>query len=503
VAASDCVDLLIVGGGINGAGIARDAAGRGLKVALVEQADLAAGTSSASTKLIHGGLRYLEFFEFRLVRESLIERERLLRIAPHLVRPMQFILPHVPGLRPRWQIRFGLFFYDYFSGRRTLAPSRSLRIGGGGYGALRPGIDHAFSYSDCWVDDSRLVVLNAMDAAQRGAAIHTRTRFVSAAAENGVWRARCVQQRSGESLEIRARAIINAAGPWVEQVLKCFPTVHVAGGARLVKGSHIVVPRLFPGKHAFMLQNPDGRIVFAIPYEQKWTLVGTTDVPFSGDPAHVRIADDEIRYLCDTINSYFQRSISPGDVRWTYAGVRPLWDDESANASKVTRDYHIELSHGPEHPPLLSIFGGKLTTYRRLAETVLEKLPDSLGISPRCWTHRASLPGGDLRARNFRRFVIDVRRHWRFLPITVARRLARAYGTRVEQIIGDAKSFADLGEHYGAGLTAAEVAYLTRNEWALTDEDILWRRTKLGLHMSDAERERFAARFKAESSACA
>jgi glycerol-3-phosphate dehydrogenase len=507
VAASDCVDLLIVGGGINGAGIARDAAGRGLKVALVEQADLASATSSASTKLIHGGLRYLEFFEFRLVRESLIERERLLRIAPHLVRPMQFILPHVPGLRPRWQIRFGLFFYDYFSGRRTLQPSRSVRVGSGAYGALRPGLDHAFAYSDCWVDDSRLVVLNALDAAQHGAAIHTRTRFVAAAADNGLWRARCVRQGNGESLEIRARAIVNAAGPWVEQVINSIPKVDVAGSVRLVKGSHIVVPRLFAGKHAFMLQNPDGRIVFAIPYEQKWTLVGTTDVPYSGDPAHVRISDEEIRYLCDTINNYFQRSISPGDVRWTYAGVRPLFDDASKSVSRVTRDYRIELAQSPDHPPLLSIFGGKLTTYRRLAETVLERLQDSLDINPRCWTHRSPLPGGDLPARSFRRFVIDVRRRWRFLPITVARRLARAYGTRVEQIIGSAQSFADLGEHYGAGLTDAEVDYLTRHEWALTDEDILWRRTKLGLHMSDAERQRFAAALVkivgAGSSACA
>jgi glycerol-3-phosphate dehydrogenase len=503
VAASDCVDLLIVGGGINGAGIARDAAGRGLKVALVEQADLASGTSSKATKLIHGGLRYLEFFEFRLVRESLIERERLLRIAPHIVRPLQFILPHVPGLRPRWQIRFGLFFYDYFSGRRTLAPSRSVRVGSGMYGALRPGIDHAFSYSDCWVDDSRLVVVNAMDAAQRGASIHTRTRFVSATVANGLWHARCTRQDGSEPLEIRARAIVNAAGPWVEQVLKSFPTAQVEGGVRLVKGSHIVVPRLFAGKHAFMLQNPDGRIVFAIPYEQKWTLVGTTDVPYSGDPAQVRIADDEVQYLCNTINSYFRRQIAPSDVCWSYAGVRPLWDDASASASRVTRDYRIELSHSHDQPPLLSIFGGKLTTYRSLAETVLEKLQEPLGISPRCWTHRAPLPGGDLPGRHFRRFVIDVRRRWRFLPITVARRLARAYGTRVEAIIGGAKSFADLGEHYGAGLTAAEVDYLVRNEWAMTDEDILWRRSKLGLHMSEAERSRFAAALGARSTSCA
>jgi glycerol-3-phosphate dehydrogenase len=503
VAASDCVDLLIVGGGINGAGIARDAAGRGLKVALVEQADLASGTSSKATKLIHGGLRYLEFFEFRLVRESLIERERLLRIAPHIVRPMQFILPHVPGLRPRWQIRFGLFFYDYFSGRRTLAPSRSVRVGSGSYGALRPGIDHAFSYSDCWVDDSRLVVVNAMDAAQRGASIHTRTQFVAATAANGLWQARCKRQNGSEPLEIRARAIVNAAGPWVEQVLKSFPSAQVEGSVRLVKGSHIVVPRLFAGKHAFMLQNPDGRIVFAIPYEQKWTLVGTTDVPYCGDPARVRIADDEVQYLCNTINSYFRRQIAPSDVCWSYAGVRPLWDDASASASRVTRDYRIELSHSHDQPPLLSIFGGKLTTYRRLAETVLEKLQEPLGISPRCWTHRAPLPGGDLPGRHFRRFVIDVRRRWRFLPITVARRLARAYGTRVEAIVGGAKSFADLGEHYGAGLTAAEVDYLVRNEWAMTDEDILWRRSKLGLHMSEAERSRFAAALSARSTSCA
>ena len=503
MAASDCVDLLIVGGGINGAGIARDAAGRGLKVALVEQADLASGTSSKATKLIHGGLRYLEFFEFRLVRESLIERERLLRIAPHIVRPMQFILPHVPGLRPRWQIRYGLFFYDYFRGRRTLAPSRSVRVGSGSYGALRPGVDHAFSYSDCWVDDSRLVVVNAMDAAQRGASIQTRTQFVSATAESGLWRARCTRQDGREPLEIRARAIVNAAGPWVEQVLKSFPTAQVEGSVRLVKGSHIVVPRLFAGKHAFMLQNPDGRIVFAIPYEQKWTLVGTTDVPYTGDPAQVRIADEEVQYLCNTINSYFRRQIAPSDVCWSYAGVRPLWDDASASASRVTRDYRIELSHSHDQPPLLSIFGGKLTTYRRLAETVLEKLQEPLGISPRCWTHRAPLPGGDLPGRHFRRFVIDVRRRWRFLPITVARRLARAYGTRVEAIIGGAQSFADLGEHYGAGLTAAEVDYLVRNEWAMTDEDILWRRSKLGLHMSEAERSRFAAALGARPTTCA
>jgi glycerol-3-phosphate dehydrogenase len=503
VAVNDCVDLLIVGGGINGAGIARDAAGRGLKVALVEQADLAAGTSSASTKLIHGGLRYLEFFEFRLVRESLIERERLLRIAPHLVRPMQFILPHVPGLRPRWQIRFGLFFYDYFSGRRTLQPSRSVRVADGKYGALRAGVDHAFAYSDCWVDDSRLVVLNALDAAQRGASIRTRTRFISAVAENGFWRARCVQQSTGESQEIRARAIVNAAGPWVDQVLRSFPTVRFDTHVRLVKGSHIVVPRLFAGTHAFMLQNPDARIVFAIPFENDYTLVGTTDVPFAGDPGNVRISDEEIRYLCDTINSYFQRSITPGDVRWTYAGVRPLWGDPAASASRVTRDYRIELAESAEHPPLLSIFGGKLTTYRRLAETVLSKLQPHVGGATRAWTHRAALPGGDLPGRDFERFVLDVKKRWTFLPDGVARRLARAYGTRVEKFLMSASTLADLGEHYGAGLTSAEIEYLTANEWARSEEDILWRRTKLGLHLAESERRRLAAALDARSTACA
>ncbi|HET7088005.1 MAG TPA: glycerol-3-phosphate dehydrogenase, partial [Anaerolineae bacterium] len=486
--ANECFDLLIVGGGINGAGIARDAAGRGLKVALVEQSDLAAGTSSASSKLIHGGLRYLEFFEFRLVRESLVERERLLRIAPHLVRPMQFILPHVPGLRPRWQIRFGLFFYDYFSGRRTLQPSRSVRVASGEYGELRTGLDHAFAYSDCWVDDSRLVVLNAIDAAQRGAVIRTRTRLVSAAVEGRLWRAQCVSQDTGTAHEVRARALVNAAGPWVAQVLRSLPVVDVEAQVRLVKGSHIVVPRLYDGAHAFMLQNPDGRIVFAIPFEHDCTLVGTTDVPFAGDPAEVHIADDEVRYLCETVNSYFRRSVSADDVRWTYAGVRPLWDDAAANASRVTRDYRIELAETAQHPPILSVFGGKLTTYRRLAETVLARLHGKIGGSTHCWTHRAPLPGGDIPQRDFDAFLRSVKQRWSFLSDDTARRLARAYGTRVEKVLGAAASAGDLGEHYGAGLSAAEVSYLIANEWAVTADDILWRRTKLGLRLSDAQR---------------
>ena len=488
----DCFDLLIIGGGINGAGIARDAAGRDLKVALVEQADLASATSSASTKLIHGGLRYLEFFEFRLVREALIERERLLRIAPHIIRPMQFVLPHVPGLRPRWQIRTGLFLYDHIGGRKKLPASRAVRLDTGAYGSLRTDIRHGFAYSDCWVDDSRLVVLNALDAAQRGASIRTRTRFVSASVGDQIWHVRCEDENAGRTIELRARAIVNAAGPWVEQVLRALPLVRVDAQVRLVKGSHIVLPRLFAGEHAFMLQNPDGRIVFAIPYERNCTLVGTTDIPFEGDPAAARISDEEIRYLCDTVNSYFRKTVTPQDVRWTYAGVRPLSDDETANASKVTRDYKLELAETPSRPPLLSVFGGKITTYRRLAEMALSKLQPFIGGSGSGWTDRAVLPGGDLPRADFDSFQSGVRKRWAFLPDHMALRMARAYGTRLEKILGDARTLSDLGEHYGAGLTRAEVDYLIAHEWATTLDDILWRRTKLGLHLSEPECRRLA-----------
>jgi glycerol-3-phosphate dehydrogenase len=500
VAEADCVDLLIIGGGINGAGIARDAAGRGLSVALVEQADLASATSSASTKLIHGGLRYLEFFEFRLVREALIERERLLAIAPHIIRPMQFVLPHVEGLRPRWQIRAGLFLYDHLGGRRRLPASRSVRLTRDVFGPLKPAFEHGFAYADCWVDDSRLVILNAMDAAARGATIHTRTRFTSAGVRDGLWVARCVRQ-GANPFEIRARALVNAAGPWVEPVLRSLPDVEVDAQVRLVKGSHIVAPRLFEGEHAFMLQNPDGRIVFTIPYEQHYTLIGTTDIPFEEDPAQVRISAHEIAYLCDTVNSYFRTSLTPHDVRWTYAGVRPLSDDESANASKVTRDYRLELDQSGEHPVLLSVFGGKITTYRRLAEMALSKLQPHIGGREEDWTDRAALPGGDLPRADFDAFLADVRRRWPFLAPDQSNRLARAYGTRLEKVLGSAQRDADLGEHFGAGLTQAEVDYLTTHEWAVDVEDILWRRTKLGLHMSSAERERFARALGARGAA--
>lgn len=493
------VDLLIVGGGINGAGIARDAAGRGLKVMLVEQSDLASATSSASTKLIHGGLRYLEFFEFGLVREALIERERLLRIAPHIIRPMQFILPHVPELRPRWLMRLGLFFYDHIGGRKILPASRSVRLANGAYGPLRAGLDHGFAYADCWVDDSRLVVLNALDAAQRGASIRPRTRFVSARVEGAQWLANIQDLQSNETTRVRARAIVNAAGPWVQEVLQSFPEMDVSAQVRLVKGSHIVVPRLFNGEHAFMLQNPDGRIVFTIPYQQRFTLVGTTDVPFTGDPAKVSISPEEVLYLCSTVNSYFCKHIAPADVQWSYAGVRPLSDDDSKNASKVTRDYRLELTETrPDAPPLLSVFGGKITTYRRLAESALSKLQPHLNSSDREWTDKAALPGGDVPRADFAAFAEGVQKRWPFLPPALAQRLAHAYGTRVEKILGKAQAMLDLGEHYGAGLTQAEIDYLVAYEWARSGDDVLWRRSKLGLHLNEPERRRVARLFDSQ-----
>jgi glycerol-3-phosphate dehydrogenase len=498
-ATSPSVDLLIVGGGINGAGIARDAAGRGLKVMLVEQSDLASATSSASTKLIHGGLRYLEFFEFRLVREALIERERLLRIAPHIIRPMQFILPHVPELRPRWLMRLGLFFYDHIGGRKILPASRGVRLANGDYGSLRAGLDHGFAYSDCWVDDSRLVVLNALDAAMRGASIRTRTRFVNATVEGAQWLATIQDVKSNESTQVRARAIVNAAGPWVQDVLKGFPAMDNEAQVRLVKGSHIVVPRLFKGEHAFMLQNPDGRIVFTIPYQDQFTLVGTTDVPFTGDATEVSISPDEVLYLCSTVNSYFRKHISPADVKWSYAGVRPLSDDESKNASKVTRDYKLELTETtPDAPPLLSVFGGKITTYRRLAEGALAKLQPHLNSSNQEWTDKSALPGGDLARLDFAAFAEGVHKRWPFLPIATAQRMAHAYGTRVGKILGKARAMLDLGEHYGAGLTQAEIDYLIANEWARSGDDVLWRRTKLGLQLNEQQRRRVAQLFDSQ-----
>ena len=486
-----CVDLLIVGGGINGVGIARDAIGRGLSVMLVEQADLASGTSSASTKLIHGGLRYLEFYEFRLVRESLQERERLLALAPHIISPMEFVLPHTPGLRPYWQIRLGLFFYDHIGGRKKLPDSRSVDLTRSPYEAvLREDLARGFVYSDCVVDDSRLVIVNAIDAAERGATILTRTKFLRAQAQNSLWHASLQDQRSHHRFDVRARAIVNVAGPWVERVLDHMPDVAIASNVRLVKGSHVVVPRIYDGDAAFLLQHPDKRVVFAIPFEGAYTLIGTTDVAFDDDPSNVAITPPEITYLCESASRYFRKPITPADVRWTYAGVRPLLDDAHTDMSKITRDYRIELARSMSGAPLLSVFGGKITTYRRLAESAVESLLHEFQMRRPAWTSNSALPGGDIPEGDIARFTRDVARRWSFLSDAASQRLTRAYGTRVEQVLRSSRSMSDLGEHFGGGLTEAEVEYLRSREWAQSAEDVLWRRTKLGLHLSDADQER-------------
>ncbi len=480
-------DLLIIGGGINGAGIARDAAGRGLSVCLVEQDDLAGHTSAASTKLIHGGLRYLEYYEFRLVREALAERERLLAIAPHIVWPMRFVLPLGAGMRPAWMIRAGLFLYDHIGGKRSLPGSRAVRLDAGGLGAgLRQQSGRAFAYSDCWVEDSRLVVLNAVDAAERGASIRTRTRLVSARREGGVWRA--VLASAGGEEVVQARMVVNAAGPWVGEVLAGALGQNAAARTRLVKGSHIVVKRLYAGEHAYLLQNPDKRVIFVIPYEQGFSLIGTTDLPWDRDAGRVEISAEETAYLCEAVTRWMQAPVTPADVVWSYSGVRPLHDDGAANASAVTRDYVLELDAPEGGAPALSIYGGKITTYRRLAEAALEKL----GVGGASWTGTAPLPGGDLPGADFPRFLADLRAAYPFLPADLAHRLARAYGTRVTAMLGAAKAMADLGEDLGGGLTAAELAYLRTHEFAETAEDVLWRRSKLGLHVPDGTGARLA-----------
>jgi glycerol-3-phosphate dehydrogenase len=487
-------DLLIVGGGINGAGIARDAAGRGLSVLLCEQDDLAGYTSSASTKLIHGGLRYLEYYEFRLVREALFERERLLRSAPHIIWPLRFILPHERGIRPAWLVRMGLFLYDNLAPRKKLPGTETLKLTRHPAGAaLKPGFDTAFMYSDCWVEDSRLVALNALDAAERGAEIRVRTQVLSARREDGLWRATLQDRTTGGTREIQARAVVNSAGPWVADVLNGKLGLNTRKSVRLVKGSHIVVPRLFEGEHAFILQNKDKRIIFAIPYQGRFTLVGTTDVPVETGPGKATISDEEVRYLCEAINHVFRREIAPADVVWTYSGVRPLYDDGSADASAVTRDYVFDLDHPGGAAPVLSIFGGKITTFRKLAEHALDELKPFFPAMKPAWTETATLPGGDMPDADFERFLADLVRRRSFLPEGQARRMGRAYGTRIDELLGDAKTWADLGEDFGGGLTAAEVDYLVRREWARTAEDVLWRRSKLGLHVPPGAAERIDA----------
>jgi glycerol-3-phosphate dehydrogenase len=464
-------DLLIVGGGINGTAIARDAAGRGLSVLLVEKDDLASHTSSASSKLIHGGLRYLEQYEFGLVRESLHERETMLRTAPHLVRPLEFILPDPPGGRPWWMIRAGLLLYDLLAGRGSLPRSRGLKRGDSRAAALKPGHKLA-SYWDAWVDDARLVALNAVDAAERGAEIATRTELLSARRDGDAWLAELAGGRT-----VRATTIVNAAGPWVSEVLNRRLETATDAHVRLIKGSHIVTPRLYEGDHAFILQQPDGRVVFALPYGEH-NLVGTTDIAVA-TPADAVISAEEIAYLCEAANRYFVRQTGPSEVVWSYAGVRSLYDDGEAEAKNVTRDYRLELDE-TQGPKLLSVFGGKITTARHLADEVLGKL----GVADRRFTRTTPFPGGDLDTA-FNALLVALPT---WMPPETVVRLSRAYGTRLEAIVGKAKSLGRLGRHFGADLYEAEVRYLVEHEFARTADDILWRRSKLGLRLDPKER---------------
>jgi glycerol-3-phosphate dehydrogenase len=487
-------DLLVIGGGINGTGIARDAAGRGLSVLLCERGDLAEFTSSSSTKLIHGGLRYLEYYEFRLVREALAERERLLRLAPHIIWPLRFVLPHDEGLRPAWMLRIGLFLYDHLARLRTLPGSEMVRLRTSPMGTpLQDRLQKGFVYSDCWVEDSRLVVLNAMDARSRGAEIRTRTGVESARRIDGSWTATLRDVETGQTESVRAKAVINAAGPWVSETLGTTLGVNSRAAVRLIKGSHIVVPKLYEGDQAYILQHPDKRIIFAIPYEHDFTLIGTTDVPYEREPGKVTISPEETRYLCDCINRSFAKTIEPKDVVWSYSGVRPLYDDAAANASAVTRDYVLDLDDAGDRAPALSVFGGKITTYRRLAEHAIEKIAPHFPGLMKAWTADAVLPGGAMPDADFETFLAQFRREAPFLPATTARRLARAYGTEARSILKGARSLADLGEAFDGGLTAAEVDYLIRTEWVRSAEDILWRRSKLGLRTSPDSAARLAA----------
>ena len=482
-------DLLIIGGGINGAGIARDAAGRGLKVLLVEKADLAAATSSQSSKLIHGGLRYLEQYEFRLVAEALAEREVLLAIAPHLVSPLRFVMPHVPALRPRWMIRAGLFLYDHLGRRTRLAGSHGVDLRAPPYhSGLKLEFRNGFIYSDCRVDDARLVLANAMSARELGAEILTRTECLMAKRVGDGWQAKL---RTPQAVErtMEARAIVNAAGPWVKQVLNERLHQPSRDNVKLVKGSHIVVPRAYEGEHAFILQNDDRRVVFMIPYEGSFTLIGTTDIALSGETATPEASAEEIAYLCRAASRYLAQPLAPADIVWSYAGIRPLYDDGTPNPSKVTRDYTLRLDADAGTAPVLSVFGGKITTYRKLAEHTLDKLAPWFPNMKPAWSARKPLPGGDLGGASLAQFADEaLKSQFPWLPVNVRTALARRHGGNARVVLGDARSLSDLGAHFGAALYEREVEYMIGHEWATTGEDVLYRRTKAGLHLNPAQR---------------
>jgi glycerol-3-phosphate dehydrogenase len=488
----DVVDLFVIGGGVNGAGIARDAAGRGLSVILCEKDDLAQGTSSRSGKLVHGGLRYLEYYEFRLVREALIEREVLLEAAPHIIWPMRFVLPHSPQDRPAWLVRLGLFLYDHLGGRKRLPGTRTLNLRTAPEGApIKDEFKRGFEYSDCWVDDARLVLLNALDASQRGAKVLTRTACIAARREDGLWSIDIEDGRTGSATKVRARALVNAAGPWVNDIVSRVAGQNRTRNVRLVKGSHIVVPKFWEGRQAYLIQNNDKRVIFVNPYQNDMALIGTTDIPYDGRPEEVTADASEIDYLIKVVNRYFKQQLTTGDVVYSFSGVRPLYDDNADNPSAVTRDYIFELDAPGGAAPLLSVFGGKITTFRKLAEHALEKIQPFFPTMKKGWTASAPLPGGDLPNADFEQFLSDLHTEFSWLSPSLVKHYARSYGTRARQLLAGASGEADLGRRFGPDLYEREARFLAETEWAGTAGDILERRTKHGLHLDAAEKKTF------------
>ncbi|MEP1442230.1 MAG: glycerol-3-phosphate dehydrogenase [Hyphomicrobiales bacterium] len=480
-------DILVIGGGINGCGIARDATGRGYKVCLAEMNDLASGTSSWSTKLIHGGLRYLEYYEFRLVREALIEREALWAMAPHIVRPLRFILPHHKGLRPAWLIRLGLFLYDYMGGRKKLPATSTVNLLNHVTGTpLKPMFSKGFEYSDCWVDDARLVVLNAVDAGEAGADIKVRTKVISAKRVGDVWQAELENTETGETETVEARIVVNAAGPWVDRVLNNAVGKENSKNVRMVQGSHIIVNKMFEHDRCYIFQNDDNRIIFAIPYEQDYTLIGTTDRDYNDDPGKVKITQEEIDYLCDAASEYFKVPITEEDMVWNYSGVRPLYDDGASSAQEATRDYTLKLDEGSNgEASMVNIFGGKITTFRKLAESMMDIVEEQIGAKEPEWTNGATLPGGEFKTEDYDSLIAKLTNDYPFLNKKVATRLLQAYGMRAFKFLEDATSMEDMGQDFSgdtdAGLYAREIDYLIDYEWVRDADDVLWRRSKLGI----------------------
>lgn len=480
-------DMIVIGGGINGAGIARDASGRGLSVLLCEKDDLAEHTSSASTKLIHGGLRYLEHYDFMLVRHALQEREVLLRAAPHIIWPLRFILPHHKSLRPRWLIRLGLFLYDHIGGRKLLPKSHSVDLGTHPSGAaLKEIFTHGFEYSDCWVQDARLVVLNAVDAADRGCDVRVRTQVTDLVRHDGYWTVHLQDNNGEEKTSVTCKVVVNASGPWVEKTLDLDEEHDARYATRLVKGSHIVVPQLFDHPYTYIFQNADNRIIFAVPYENKYTLLGTTDMEIDGEPGSVEIDPAEIDYICAAASEYFEQAVKAADVVWSYSGVRPLYDDASANASKVTRDYKLDLDVRKD-APVLSVYGGKITTYRKLADDAMNMLSEHLSLSKNDWTKDVALPGGDIPDADFNAYFKKSRAQYPWMDSTLLFDYVRNYGTRVQLLLEGCTATEQLGQQFGNNLYQVEVDYLTSHEWAQTAADILWRRSKKGLGLSADE----------------